>query len=511
MAITTFAAIDVGSYEVSMKIYELSKRYGIREVNYVRYRMELGRDAYAKGKIGHALSNELCRVISSYVSIMEEYQVTEYRACATSALRELKNPNILIEQVYQKTGVRIEVLSNAEQRFLSYKSIASMENEFQNMIQKGTAILDVGGGSIQISLFDQDTLVSTQNLKLGILRIRERLRKLEKDTIHYDRLLGEFINNELIGYKRLYLKDREIRHVILMGDFFTDTIFHGRNVQRVLTKEDMEERYEKIIHASPDALVEELEIPLEYASLVMPTIVLYKSFADIFGAEVMWAPGTILADGIAYDYGERNKIIKTTHNFENDILISAKNIAKRYNSNKQHIQAVDQYALAIFDGMKKVHGMGPRERLLLQIAVQLHDCGKYISMGNVAQCAYNIIMSTEIIGLSQPEREIIANVVKYNTTPFEYFEEMNRGTGINKRNYLLVAKLTALLRLANSLDRSHHQKISNIKASVKEDELILLVDTTKDLSLERGLLEDKAEFFEEVFSLSPIIKQKRQR
>lgn len=511
MAITTFAAIDVGSYEVSMKIYELSKRYGIREVNYVRYRMELGRDAYAKGKIGHTLSNELCRVINDYVLIMEEYQVTEYRACATSALRELKNPNILIEQVYQKTGVRIEVLSNAEQRFLSYKSIASMEDEFHNMIQTGTAILDVGGGSIQISLFDQDSLVSTQNLKLGILRIRERLRKLEKDTIHYDRLLGEFINNELIGYKRLYLKDREIKHVILMGDFFTDTIFHGRNVQRVLTKEDMEERYEKIIHASPDTLVEELEIPMEYASLVMPTIVLYKSFADIFGAEMMWAPGTILADGIAYDYGERNKIIKTTHNFENDILVSARNIAKRYNSNKQHVQAVNQYALAIFDGMKKVHGMGARERLLLQIAVQLHDCGKYISMGNVAECAYNIIMSTEIIGLSQPEREIIANVVKYNTTPFEYFEEMNRGTGINRNNYLLVAKLTALLRLANSLDRSHYQKISNIKASVKEDELLLLVDATKDLSLERGLLADKAEFFEEVFSIRPIVKQKRQR
>ena len=66
--------------------------------------------------------------------------------------------------------------------------------------------------------------------------------------------------------------------------------------------------------------------------------------------------------------------------------------------------------------MKKVHGMGARERLLLQIAVQLHDCGKYISMGDVAECSYRIIMATEIIGLSTEERRVIASAVRYNTT-----------------------------------------------------------------------------------------------
>ena len=70
------------------------------------------------------------------------------------------------------TGLEVEVLSNASQRFMDYKSIASKENEFNRIIQKGTAIVDVGGGSIQISLFDKDRLVASQNMKIGNLRLR---------------------------------------------------------------------------------------------------------------------------------------------------------------------------------------------------------------------------------------------------------------------------------------------------------------------------------------------------
>lgn len=509
MAITTFAAIDIGSYEVAMKIYELSKKNGIREIDYLRYRMELGKDAYANGKIGHQMLEHLCQILKNYQDIMREYRVTDYRVCATSALRELKNPYIVVEQIYQRTGIRIEILSNAEQRFLSYKSVAAMESDFQQIIQKGTAILDVGGGSTQVSLFDKDTLVSTQNLKMGILRIRERLRELEKETIHYNRLVEESIHSDIMDYKRLYLKEKEISNVILLGDFFMDTIFHGRFDLKVMSRDDLDERYKKIMHMSPDTLAETLDIPTEYGSLVIPTIVLYKAFIDAFEAEVMWVPGTILADGIAYDYGEKNKIIKTTHDFEKDILYAARNIGRRFNSNKSHVQSVMKIGLAIFDGMKKVHGLSSRDRLLFQIASLLHDCGKYVSMRDVAGCAYNIIMSSEIIGLSQDELEIIANVVKYNRAEFVSFETANKETGIEKRNYLRVAKLTAILRVANALDRSHYQKVNEIRAVLKGDELIVTIGGKSDFLLETGLLKEKVDFFEDIFSIRPVIKKRR--
>ncbi|MDC7290145.1 HD domain-containing protein [Blautia schinkii] len=509
MAMTNFAAIDVGSYEVSMKIFELSKKLGFRELNDIRYRLEIGQGAYSVGRMDMDVVDALCEILIDFKRMMQEFGVEEYRACATSAFRELENPIIIVEQIYQRTGVHIEVLSNAEQHFLGYKSIAAIETGFKKMIQKGTAILDVGGGSLQVSLFDKDALVTTQSLKMGSLRIRERLKELEKTNTHYDQLVEEFIRNDLMGFQRLYLKDRDIKNVILMGDFLTDTIFQEDMQDKIITKAEFMKRYENTVYKPDQVLAEEMGIDPEYATLIVPTMVICKNFIDVFNAEALWAPGVSLLDGLAYDFGEKKKFIKSAHNFENDILVAARNIAKRYSSGKSHIQGTTALALTIFDSMKKVHGMGPRERLLLQIAVQLHDCGKYISMGDVAECSYRIIMATEIIGLSTEERQIIASAVRYNTTEFVYYDKVEDETGVDRNRYILIAKLTAILRLANAMDRSHYQKVKGLKAVLKDRELQLVIDSSQDFSLELGLLKDKVVFFEEVFGIRLVLRRKR--
>lgn len=162
----------------------------------------------------------------------------------------------------------------------------------------------------------------------------------------------------------------------------------------------------------------------------------------------------------------------------------------------------------MFDSMKKVHGLGKRERLLLRLAALLHDCGKYITMTNVGEASYEIIMSTEIIGLSHVEREIVANVVRYNYRDFVYFGDRMESR-LDKQSYLTSAKLAAILRVATALDRSHKEKFRNIVASLRERQLVLTVDTTYDITLEKGLFSSKAAFFEEMFDIKPVIKRKR--
>ena len=509
MAVMTFAAIDIGSYEVSMKIFELSKKIGFRELNDVRYSLELGKGVYSNGKLDTQMLDVLCETLNDFKRMMQDFGVVEYRACGTSALRELANPLIIVEQIYRRTGFKVEILSNAEQHFLGYKSIAAIERGFKKMILKGTAILDVGGGSLQVSLFDKDALVTTQSLKMGSLRIRQRLQELEKTTIHYDKLVEEFIRNDLTNFQRLYLKDRDIKNVILMGDFITDMIFQEEMKDKIITRNEFMKRYEDTVDKTEDVLAQEMEIDPEYASLVVPTMVVCRSFIDIFQAEALWAPGVSLLDGIAYDYAEKKKFIRSVHNFENDILVTSKNIAKRYSSSKSHIQGTMNLCLNIFDSMKKVHGMGKRERLLIQIAALLHDCGKYISMGNVSECSYQIIMSTEIIGLSSLERKMIAYAVRYNTTAFVYYDEIQMlGAGIDRESYIKIAKMTAILRLANAMDRSHCQKVKGIKTVLKDRELQMVMDSSQDISLELGLLQDKVAFFEEVFGIRLVIRGK---
>ncbi len=507
----TFAAIDVGSYELSMKIFEISKQNGLREIDCVRHRIDLGTDSFSSGKIGYGRVEELCRILREYKGIMEGYHIDGYKAYGTSAIRETENTIILLDQIEQKTGIKIEILSNSEQRFLDYKSIASKGKVFNKVIEKETAILDIGGGSIQISLFVKDSLVTTQNLRLGILRLQDNMSHLNLKPSQYENIIDEFISSQLAVFKKLYLKDRKIENMIVVDDYISAVV--ERKIARLsndcIDASEMDTFMENVRSKSVIEAARILDMPEENVPLLYISSVLLNRVVKVMGAKLIWVPGVTLCDGIAYEYGEKNKIIKANHDFEQDIIACAQNISKRYMGSKRRSETLEKIALTIYDSMKKVHGLGKRERLLLQLATILHDCGKYISLTNLGECSYNIIMSTEMIGLSHLEREIVANTVKYNHMDFDYYEMIGQNSNLDKEAYLKIAKLTAILKIANGLDRSHKQKFKDIKTLLQDEELIITIDTAVDITLEKGLFHKRAEFFTEVYSVRPVIRQKK--
>lgn len=509
MPVITFAAIDIGSYNVSIEIFELTKKSGLKSLTRVRQSLELGRDTFALKKISMERLDDLTKILLDYKRIMKEFGVSGYRACAKSAFREAGNRYLAVDHIYRATGIKIDVLSNSEQRFLGYKSIASKGEEFQKFIEKGTAIVDVGGGSIQISLFDRDSLVATQNILLGSLRVRERLSSIEKETIHYDMLVEQLIHRDIMSFKKMYLKNRKITNIILVGDYFTNLIFQNRSdSNKTESRETFMKWYDHVVSSSPKDIAEELGISSEMSTILIPSAVLYRTLIDELQVETIWLPGIQLTDGIAYDYGEKNKIIRSTHDFEHDILMAAKNMARRYAGNKQHNEMLVTAADTIFGTVKKYAGFDARSELMLKVACYLHDCGKYISLANVAECSYNIVMSTEIIGLSERERRIIANVVRYNTTELSDYQEIRREGSLSDDDYMIVAQLAAILRLANTLDQSYLQKAEKLTAVRKDRELIITVSTNADFTLEKGIFKENVDFFEEIFNIRPVLRMK---
>ncbi len=512
MGIKLFAAIDVGSYELNLKIFEFSSANMMREVDFVRYRLDLGTETFAHGKLSTEKMNELCRILKEFSSIMKSYGITVYQAYGTSAIRETKNTQILIDQIEQRTGIRIEVLSNSEQRFLDYKSIASKGRDFDKIIEKGTAIVDIGGGSIQISLFDKDTLVATQNMKLGVLRLQERLLLLSAKPSKYEDLLNEMIESQLSVFEKLYLKDRNIENVIIVDDYISPLLQNkkvSKNNAGYIEKEQYEALLEKMKNDSSDWFKREYGIAEENVLAFYVSTILIRKAVESMNARLIWAPGVTLCDGIAYEYGEKKKLLSCNHDFEEDIVACAHNISKRFMGNKKRSETLEKIALTIFDCLKSIHGLNKRDRLLLRISAILHDCGKYISLYNLGVCSYDIIMATEIIGLSHEEREIVANVVKYNHLEYSYYEQMAKDHYINADTYMRITKLTAILRAANGLDRSHKQKFTDIHINMVDNQMIINVYTDEDITLEKGLFGNRADFFEEVFSLRPVIRQKK--
>ena len=513
MAITTFASIYIGSYEVSLKIFELSGKKKIREIDYIRTRLELGKDEYKSGIIGYDLVEDLCEILNQFAQIMKGYRVDDYRVYAGTVVGESSNMLFILDQIKTKTPLtKVGILSNSERRFKSYKSVAATSG-FDKMANESAALIDVGGGSLQITLFIHGRAITTQHLAIGTMRLVESLSGTEYNVYRLEQQIGELADKELAVFMSQHMQSEEpIKNVILMGDYVSE-IMHKVNKadkdkdSNIVSAKKFTDYLSKLNKKSLEEITEELNLSNDNDILAVPSVILYEKLIRIMQAESIWFPGLDTCDGIAFDYAEEHKIIRPPHNFEEDVLSAAKNISKRYMSYSKHINALCEMANLIFDAMKKNHGMGKRERLLLQVAAILHDCGKYISLANSGQCAYQIIRATEIIGLSHLEREMVASVVLYNTLPLDPYELL--ADRMDTASYMKVAKLSAILKVANAMDRSHKQKFKKVKAVIKNKELVITIETKDDISLEKGLLAAKADTFEEIFGLKPVIREKR--
>lgn len=519
MAIKLFAAIDVGSFELELGIYEISGKFGIREIDHLRHGLALGKDTYNDGKLSYGLVDEMCNVLKQFTEVMKSYRVEEYRAYASSALREARNNQIVLDQIQVRTGLRVRTINNSELRFMSYKAVAARDTEFQKTVQTGTAIIDVGFGSSQISLFDKDVLVSTQNMLLGVLRISEMASHWQISYREIPSVMEELVENELHTFKKMYLKDREVKNLIATGESIIYIAKRGLKDQGTdrFTAEQFRNFCQRLSMMSVNEIEDYYEIDHEYASVLIPSAILYRKVLEMTGAESVWIPGVRLCDGIAAEYAQDHHLVKLHHDFNGDILSSARNIAKRYKCHMPHTQEVERASAAIFNAMKKYHGLDNRACLLLQIAAILHPCGKFVSITRSTNSSYQIIMATEIIGLSHLEREIVANVVLYNIQEYAYNAvtlesdlSQYQGENMSRRDItILIAKLTAILRLANSMDRSHKQKLADFKAAVKNGQLVVTTGSQENIILEQASFENKADFFEEIFGIRPILKQRR--
>ena len=508
-----FAAIDVGSYEIALKIFELSVERGVKELDHVRHRMDIGSETYATGRISAHHVEEMIRILGEFKKIMKSYGVTHYKAYGTSAIRETSDIVIVQDLIQQRTGLHIDVLSNSEQRFLDYKSIALKQEQFEEIISKPTAIVDIGGGSIQISLFEKDALFATQNLKIGVLRLHATMEEVQATRERYKDLVSELANSQLSVFYKMHIKDKKIENLIVVDDYVSpimQKLTLGTERRGYATGSEFIRFIDKASTMSALEVAKKLNIPEDNVPLLYVSGVLVKCLLEETKAENIWAPGITLCDGIAYEYAEKKNYIRSPHDFEQDIITCAQNISKRFLGSKSRRETLQKIALTIFDNTKEIHGLTKRDRLLLTIATILHDCGKYISLVYLGDCSYNIIMSTEIIGLSHLEREIVANVVRFNHEEFEYYgSDTGYFKGFSKEDYLRVAKLTAIIRVANGLDRTHKQKFKDVTVSLKDKGLVINVDTTADITLEKGLFTNRAEFFKEVFGIEPIIRQKK--
>ncbi|MEE3467094.1 MAG: exopolyphosphatase [Eubacterium sp.] len=499
MAGHIYGAINLGSSELALKIYEITKKNGITELTHVRRRFAIGVETYSTGFISYRSMTEICETLNDFTRIMTEFGVDSSDVYGTSGIREAENMLVLLDQIRIQTGYSARILSNSEARFLYYKALAMTEPRFSELIEDGTLIVDVGAGSMQLSFFNEGCLKVTENLLLGSSRIQELLQVMEDEAYDYNELIDEYIEKDITSFFKLHLSGEKVRHIVTIGGMIPDAYHYIK---------DQKAEFDGLIKSKTLNKVNLLSgISSENAKLVLPTILILRKIAIMTDCNKFILSPIDLCDSMAAEYAEKRLHLAPEHDFTNDILSTAREVAIKYQSDIEHIETVEMLSLQIFDRIKKLHGLGKRERLLLQLAVMLHNIGSYISDLHSRDNSYHIIMSTELIGISDRERRMIANMVRYNDDRFPDYMALNED--ITKEQYITVVKLNAILKTANVLDKSNRHKIREVGVSLANDVLTITADTMADITLEKGLFHDKAGAFEEIFGIRPKLVQKK--
>ena len=346
--------------------------------------------------------------------------------------------------------------------------------------------------------------------------MREELTRVSFPSYQLEDIVEEILCNDLESFREMFVGNKVIQNVILVDDYVS--LIVQRNYLETKKKGQVDVKtFMDFVDSLKKKKAREIALSLglaeENISLLYISALMLKCMIKVLGAEMLWAPGVSLCDGMAYEFAEHNNLQPTnaegvSHNFEQDILDCARDINKRYHGIEYRTRGRELTALTIFDHMKKRQGLTKRDRLLLQLAAILSECGRYVSFTSVGESSYNIIMVTEIIGLSHIEREIVANIVKYSTERFGYFAILGMPS-LDRESYLKIAKLTAIIRLAEGLDLSHKGKSEKLKIVNENDQMVLTVETNANMTLEFGLFDRHSTFFEEVFNIKPVLRQKK--
>ncbi len=500
-----FASIYIGSYETTMKVFEIGKLKGIKTIDTLKIQTDIIRDVLNKGQIMPETVSKLCRVLNDMKRTMLGYKVDSYLVVAGPNIRQASNSLIVLEQIKVNTGFMVQVLSNSEQRFLGYQAVASQEG-FDELIGESAVLIDIGGVSLQITLFSKGKIITTQHLGLGTVSINENLKKLGNTSGNSLEQIYEMMYKEIEVFKTMFLRDIEPKYMILLGVQVSAIAerLAGFSSKKVKIKD-----YLEFLNKIDKQFLRQFQADNEYYidndDLIEPVVMLYKVLAQTLSPQMVYAPGVSVTEGMAFNHSYTKKWLISAHDFDNDIVSAAWSIAKRYGSYQPHLKALFKLSSEIFDAMKKYHGMGKRERILIQCIAILHDCGKYISLSEASSCSYTIIMSSEILGLSHKERELVATTVEFNRKPVEPYE--NLSDKFSQEEYLIILKLLAILKVANALDRSHKQKIKNVSMKVKDRELVISIEANSSLALEKGLFKKNADYFEDIFSIKPVLKE----
>jgi len=487
------AAIDVGTNAVRLELAQRLPNGGRRRLYQERDPIRPGEGVFRTGKISPRVANRLMRTLRRYAGICKRYDA-RVRAVATSALREARNRDEIVRRARDEAGVQLEVISGTEEARLICAGVLE-----GRPASTSSLCIDIGGGSTEVARAVGDRPKTLWSVALGSMRLTElfelqgRVRPKQLD------LVREYAMETIEQGLRIKSVSGDLHSAFgSSGSIKAVVAFAARGGKRARLDElslAIEELAEMSLAERKQHMDPSRASVIVAGSSILEALMLYLKLDSVRAVD------RGLREGVLIDLVRRQEGRMSGASLE----AAALRIGRKLRFDESHARQVRRIALQLFDDLASLHGLPATARPLLDAAALLHDIGKAVSDARHHKHSYYLLSNVNIAGMPDREREIAACIARYHDrSPPDVEHAGMRGLGLAERQ--VVRRLATLLRVADSLDCSHHQAVLRLQASCGSKAVTLRLKTRSHADLELWDSAHEAPLFQRVFGRKLVVR-----
>jgi exopolyphosphatase/guanosine-5'-triphosphate,3'-diphosphate pyrophosphatase len=483
------AAIDIGTNSVHMIVVQVRPDLSFEVIDREKEMVRLGAGGLDGRRMTDTAMTAALQALSKFRRIAESHSVDEILAAATSATREAENGGEFLAAIERDTGIRPKVISGTEEaRLIHLAAVYGVD------VNRGSAaVIDIGGGSVEITLGTSKRLQIGRSFKLGVIRLTERFVKSDPLSPRDERKLIRHIASEIdkhtkaivgAGYDRVIGTSGTILSLGTMAAY-EETGQSPEELRNLrIPSKQIHRLRKRVTELGMQQRLRLGGLDPKRADIVVAGAVLLDTILQKLRAEEITLCDLALREGLILDYVQRNRRqIAQVDRYPDVRRRSVIELAERCNYSADHAQQVARLAMVLFDQTRAVHGLTDREREWLEYASLMHDLGVHISYERHHRHSYYLIKNGDLRGFDPREVEVMALVARYHrrAAPKKTHDEFAVLPGDLRRT---VRVLSALLRLAEGLDRSHSQPLSSLAVSDRGEDYLVTLRSNGDAELE---------------------------
>lgn len=500
------AVIEIGSNNVKLRVSQLSKGK-IQTLDRLEYPIGLGHDVFENGSVSFDSLRELSAALSKFSAALLSYNIEKPRVVSCSALREAKNRALVIDQLKVRNGLDVEVLDDSQEKAYIYGEI--MERlELEQAVKGGSSLIAyVGAGSIGIAVFDGQQAVYSQNIPIGPLKLHDALSKLRKGAQDFHCIVDEYMDLLL---SRVDISAFRVQNLIVTGSQMGRVArLSGARQEGEMVRLDVKKLislYDELRSMTAESIGLRYGMTEDKAAVLYTALFVYRGLLRFCpGAKEVVSPIADISQGVMRYMLSPRADAQWAAYLRKNALACAEATARSFGCDLEHSQRIGEFCCIIFDKLKKVHGLDPSKRLILELAATLHSCGSFVCVRQHSRCTFDMIKGMDIFGLSEAQVLQIALVAGSVNPSTEEDPELLL---LSDKERLEAMKLEAMFRMANALDKSHREKLRDLKISTDGDRVLFRAKARENTLLERWAFEEASQFFQNVFGLLPELAVK---